>query len=103
LSELKSAVRPYGIAIDYDDTFTTCPETWTRVIELLRSANANVFCVTARNPDRNPVLDFPGEVYYTNGKPKWAYMHELKVDVHIWIEDQPALVGQNPYREAFFG
>jgi len=101
MSELKSAVRPYGIAVDYDDTFTTCPETWTRVIETLRSAGANVFCVTFRGTD-TPVTDFPGPVYYTSGQPKWQYMHAQEVDVHIWIDDWPALIGENPERVAFY-
>ena len=59
MSEMKSAVRAMGIAIDYDDTFTTCPETWTKVIELLRASNANVFCVTyiaARRTIRSPTF-----------------------------------------------
>ena len=98
-SEMRTAVRPLGIAIDYDDTFTTCKETWTKVIEVLRASRANVFCVTTRGRD-TPVTDFPGEVYYCNGKPKWQYLHELQVDVHIWIDDQPALIGEHPYRAA---
>jgi hypothetical protein len=100
VSELKEAVRPYGIAIDYDDTFSTCPETWGKVIDVLRAAGAHVFCVTFRTPDR-VVTDFPGEVFYTAGRQKWEYMHDQQVDVHIWIDDQPALIGENPYRVAF--
>jgi hypothetical protein len=98
-SEMKTAVRPLGIAIDYDDTFTTCKETWTKVIEVLRASRANVFCVTFRDPS-TPVTDFPGKVYYTGGKRKWQYMYDNQIDVHIWIDDWPALIGENPYRMA---
>ena len=100
MSEMKNAVRPFGIAIDYDDTFTTCPETWTKVIEILRAAGARVICVTFRNPC-TPINDFPGEVFYTAGRKKWEFMHEQQVDVHIWIDDWPALIGENPFRKAW--
>ena len=95
ISEIKGAVRPFAVAVDYDDTFTSCPETWTKVIEVLRSAGANVFCVTFRGTD-TPITDFPGEVFYTSGRKKWEYMHERQVDVHVWIDDWPALIGENP-------
>ena len=92
-------VRPIGIAIDYDDTFTSCPETWTKVIGVLREAGANVFCMTFRSP-HTPITDFPGEVHYTAGMKKWAYAHENRIDVHICIDDWPALIGENPLRDA---
>jgi hypothetical protein len=99
MSEIKNAVRPFGVAIDYDDTFTSCPETWTNVIEVLRAAGARVFCVTFRHP-RTPIDDFPGEVFYTSGKLKAQYMHEQQVDVHVWIDDWPALIGESAERMA---
>ena len=101
MSELKNAIRPMGIAIDYDDTFSTCPETWTKVIEILRASNANVFCVTYRKETSDPITDFPGQVYYTGGRPKWEFMHEKQIDVHIWIDDWPALIGEDPRRVEF--
>lgn len=99
MSELKEAIRPFGIAIDYDDTFTTCPETWTKVIEALRASNARVFCVTSRTPDM-VVRDFPGEVFYASGRSKAEYMHEQQVEVHIWIDDQPQYIGVDPLKSA---
>lgn len=99
MSEIKNAVRPFGVAVDYDDTFTTCPETWTKVIDVLREAGARVFCVTFRDP-RTPVTDFPGEVFYTSGRWKAEYMYEQQVDVHVWIDDWPMLIGENPERRA---
>lgn len=97
MSEIKSAIQPFVVAMDYDDTFTTCPETWTRVIDVLREAGAHVVCVTFRG-QADPVTDFPGEVYYTAGTPKWEHMHEKGVHVKIWIDDWPSLIGENPYR-----
>src|SRR5262252_11158114 len=71
MSELKDAVRPVGVAIDYDDTFTTCVDTWTEVCDVLRGAGCRVMCVTFR-PDTPQwhISDFPGEVFYTGGRPK---------------------------------
>lgn len=99
-SEIIGAVRPFCVAVDYDDTFTSCPKTWTRVINVLREAGANVFCVTFRKPEHQ-ITDFPGHVYYTAGRPKWEFMHEQGVHVHVWIDDWPALIGESPMRKAW--
>lgn len=100
MSQIIGAVRPFCIAIDYDDTFTACPETWRKVIATLCAAGARVFCVTFRPPTM-PVYDFPGEVFFTSGQLKAEYMHALKQDVHVWIDDRPELIGENPQRRAF--
>jgi len=97
MSEIIGAVRPFGVSVDYDDTFTSCPETWTRVIGVLREAGARVVCVTSRYPEM-VVDDFPGEVFYCSGRPKREVMHENQVDIHVWIDDQPEYIGQDPNR-----
>ena len=96
-SAIKGAVRPFGVSIDYDDTFTSCRETWTAVINVLRAAGARVVCVTARRPEMK-VTDFPGEVYYCSARPKREVMHELGIEIHVWIDDQPEYIGQDPNR-----
>ena len=99
MSEMKEAVRPMGVAIDYDDTFTTCVDTWTEVIDVLRGAGCRVVCVTFRPPTPQwRITDFPGEVFYTDGRPKAEYMVEAGVDIAIWIDDQPWLIGLDPVR-----
>jgi len=102
MSEIKNAVRPFCVAVDYDDTFSTCPETWSKVVDVLRAAGANVFCVTFRHTAM-PVRDFPGKVFYTNGQLTADFMHALKQDVHVWIDDRPELIGENPERRMFRG
>lgn len=97
MSEIKDAVRPFCVAVDYDDTFSTCPETWTAVINVLRRAGAKVFCVTFRKPE-DRIEDFPGSVFYTAGRLKSDYMHEMQQEVHVWIDDRPELIGENPER-----
>lgn len=104
-SAIIGAVRPFGVSIDYDDTFTSRPKTWTAVITVLRNAGARVVCVTSRKPE-TPVSDFPGEVFYCSGRPKAEVMHENGVDIHVWIDDQPEYIGLNPERirlKAAFG
>ena len=102
MSEIIGAVRPFCVAVDYDDTFSTCPETWCKVIDVLRISGARVFCVTFRPPSM-PIADFPGEVFYTSGQLKADYMHALKQDVHVWIDDRPELIGENPDRRTMRG
>jgi hypothetical protein len=97
MSEIIGSVRPFGVSVDYDDTFTSCPETWTKVIGVLRGAGARVVCVTSRYPEMR-VNDFPGEVFYCSGRPKREVMHENQVDIHVWIDDQPEYIGQDPNR-----
>jgi hypothetical protein len=97
MSEIIGAVRPFCVAVDYDDTFSSCPETWGKVIDVLRAAGANVFCVTYRSPDMT-VTDFPGEVFYTSGTLKAEYMHAIQQDVNVWIDDRPELIGESPER-----
>jgi hypothetical protein len=96
-SMIIGAVRPFGVSVDYDDTFTSCKATWTAVINVLRRAGANVVCVTSRRPDM-VITDFPGEVFYCSGRPKREVMHEQGVDIHVWIDDQPEYIGQDPTR-----
>jgi hypothetical protein len=95
-SEIKGAVRPFGISIDYD-TFNTCPDTWAKVIDVLHEAGAKVVCVTVRGPDE-PVHDFPGQVFYTSGEPKAEFMAKqfINYEIKIWIDDMPEHVGPPP-------
>jgi len=97
MSDIIGAVRPFGVSVDYDDTFTSCPATWAKVIGVLRQAGARVVCVTSRTPEMK-VTDFPGEVFYCSGRPKREVMHEHRVDIHVWIDDQREYIGQDPNR-----
>ena len=84
-----------NIALDYDRTFTLMPNEWTRVIEIFRSAGAEVFCITSRFPNV-PITEFPGKVHYTCGQLKWEWAHEHGLNVDIWIDDMPACIGGPP-------
>jgi hypothetical protein len=99
LSDIKEAPpsRPFCISVDYDDTFTSCRETWTKVIMVLREAGARVVCVTSRYPDMT-VKDFPGEVIYCSGRPKREVTEEMGLSIGVWIDDQPEYIGQDASR-----
>lgn len=94
-SDIKGAVRPFTIAMDYDDTFTSCRETWTNVIQILRVAGARVVCVTSRRPEML-VTDFPGEVFYCSGRSKAEVAREHGLEIKVWIDDQPEYIGIGP-------
>ena len=96
LSDIKDApsARPFCVSVDYDDTFTSCRETWTNVINVLRRAGARVVCVTSRTPEMK-ITDFPGEVFYCSARPKREVMQELGISVAVWIDDQPEYIGHD--------
>ncbi len=99
MSDIKESPpsRPFCVSMDYDDTFTSCPATWTSVINVLRQAGARVVCVTSRHPEMK-ISDFPGEVFYCSARPKREVMAELGISVAVWIDDQPEYIGQDPNR-----
>jgi len=86
-----------AIAVDYDGTFSAMPEVWREVIELFRRAGARVFCISSRFPNF-PIADFPGEVFYSCGAPKWEFAHSIGLHVDIWVDDFPSCIGDHPER-----
>jgi hypothetical protein len=84
--------RPFCVSVDYDDTFTSCRATWTKVINVLRNAGVRVVCVTSRRPEMR-ITDFPGEVFYCSARQKREVMGEHGINVAVWIDDQPECIG----------
>src|SRR5689334_18541185 len=85
------------VAIDHDGTFTTDPTTWTKIIELLKSAGFEVICITSRFPNC-PLPPLPIPVHYACGEHKWSYAHRHGIKVDIWIDDVPYQIGEHPER-----
>lgn len=81
--------------MDYDGTFTANPQAWTRIIEILQAAGADVICITSRFPNV-PITDMPVPVYYSCGQPKWEFAQERDLKVDIWIDDIPFCIGGPP-------
>ena len=82
------------VSIDYDDTYTTCPETWDKIIKSLKDGGFSVFCVTARGVNEPIEHDLGVEVIYCNGNPKAKFCQDNGVGIDIWIDDMPWLIGR---------
>jgi hypothetical protein len=83
------------IAIDYDDTFTADPVTWSHVCQLL-SLHHDVICVsarrkTAKNLDelRANLPTCVGVILLAYDRPKRLAARFSGFDVDIWIDDRP--------------
>ena len=80
------------IAVDYDNTYSADPELFELFIRTAMERKHIVFIVTAR-PTTNPVPVDVCEVVYTDGALKAPFMKERFMDVDIWIDDWPEIIG----------
>lgn len=81
-----------NIAVDYDDTYSACPEMFEAIMKTIKSYGHAVFIVSARKPSM--VIPLPQwECFYTSGEKKADYMRSVGIDVDIWIDDWPELIG----------
>lgn len=80
------------ISVDYDDTYSDDPELFESFIKLAQKRGHLVFIVTARNENQHVPIDFC-EVFYTNGELKAPYMKSQGLDIDIWIDDWPEIIG----------
>lgn len=87
---------PLTFAIDFDHTFTACPEIWARFVSDAESAGHRVFIFTARpDDDENRLhvrsalkavgLTLP-QIYTARGS-KLLEAKQRGIKVDIWIED----------------
>jgi hypothetical protein len=81
-------------AIDYDGTYTTDPETFDRLIELLQKQGHEVICVTMRYKGEGEEIEevmkkHNCRVVYTGRKAKQKYMLLCNKWVDVWIDDTP--------------
>jgi hypothetical protein len=80
------------IAVDYDDTYTADPELFSSFIKAAQARGHLVVIVTARHSNK-PVSVEGCEVFYTDGAPKASHMNAAGLEVDIWIDDWPELIG----------
>jgi hypothetical protein len=89
---------PLTFALDFDHTFTACPDLWARFVNDAEANGHRVFIVTARPDDdenREQVrsmlkafgLTLPQ--IYTEWCSKLHVMKQREIKVDIWIEDDP--------------
>lgn len=87
-------VTPVKVGLDYDNTITLDPDTWSCIIRIMQLAGWEI-CVTTWRPleERAEVdqfvssLPIPIPVIYCNGVAKRTLF-----DADIWIDDKPASV-----------
>jgi hypothetical protein len=84
------------IAVDYDNTYSDDPELFELFIKTAQSRGHIVAIVTARG-ESQPVPVKSCEVFYTDGALKSPFMREQGLEIDIWIDDWPEIIG--PTRE----
>lgn len=81
-----------NIALDYDGTFTEAPRLWRAFIEMSLACGHNVYVITARH-ETEPVppaaLPFGTMVWYTGRQAKAKFAQAEKLDIDVWIDDDP--------------
>lgn len=81
------------IGLDYDNTYSDDPELFEGFISAAQKRGHQVFIVTARGPEM-PVPVKSCEVFYTDGATKAPFMREQGLDIDIWIDDWPEIIGE---------
>lgn len=84
--------------LDFDDTFTACPELWAMFVVAAEAADHRVFIVTARrDTEENGIvvrhalkshgLVLP--IVFTSLASKLRAVEERGIKVDIWLDDNP--------------
>lgn len=84
-----------NISLDYDGTYSLEPKTWDKVIDILKKANHNVYCITKRYEyladDIKNSLDIP-IIFVPKGKSKSRMAIENGIKIDVWIDDRPTSI-----------
>lgn len=90
---------PMIIALDYDQTFTRDPKMWGVFLELAYAMGHEVFIVTMRESASSvesieeKVADCTHSgVLYTNRRAKIDDLRDRRIEVDIWIDDNPSWI-----------
>ena len=86
------------IALDYDKTYTVCPDMWDEFFSLVTSCGHELKIVTARHATKDnidaKVYGIP--VIYCDGVAKqWFCHHVAEWEPDIWIDDKPKGIYEN--------
>lgn len=83
------------IALDYDGTYTKCPQFWDDFIKAAIQNGHKIVCITMRRPIEEERITLPIEVFYTSrtSKKEYALLNGLMID--IWIDDRPEFIIHN--------
>lgn len=88
------------IGLDYDCTFTADPEFWKSVLCEAKKYGHTIIIVTARYDNQQNRDELSQEApefkaYFAGSVPKLKYMMDQKIDVDVWIDDDPGSVMRN--------
>lgn len=91
------------IAIDYDNTYSSCPDMWSDIISIMKSFGNDVRIVTTRSPRDDNIdgrIDPDIPIIYCDGVAKKYYCHWFANDYEgwdpdIWIDDKPESILEN--------
>ena len=93
------------VSLDFDDTFTADPRTWTKVVDVLTQAGHEVICISGRtNTNENKIdlrRDLPKQIsriYLCGDLSKKHYSEINSLAVDIWIDDSPSRIVQAKQR-----
>jgi len=81
------------IAVDYDNTYSDDEDMWRQLVEIMKKRGHLVVMVTARPPE-DPINNVPLEIFYTSSKPKAEFMRGKGLEIDVWIDDWPELIGK---------
>ena len=89
------------ISLDYDETWTRDPETWKKVVAVLRMAGHTVYCVTMRYDNHHEKTEVGSQlngvvdaIFFTGRRAKSDFMYEQGIKVDVWIDDMPLFIYQ---------
>lgn len=80
--------------IDYDDTYSDDPDLFAQIVSLIKSRGHVAVIVTYRHGIKDKIPETGCEVFYTGGTPKAQFMRDAGLEVDIWIDDYPELIGE---------
>jgi len=89
-----------NIAIDYDDTYSADPGTFSKVISTFNRYGHKCYLVTARfdNVDEHIPEQHTAHVqgvFYTDRKAKIPVMEAAGIKIDIWVDDKPEFIHQD--------
>jgi hydroxymethylpyrimidine pyrophosphatase-like HAD family hydrolase len=82
-----------NIALDYDDTFTSDPQMWRKIIAILKEVGHDVRIVTSRFylfESEREIKEATGlDVIFCKHNYKLEVTRKIGFNVDIWIDDNP--------------
>lgn len=91
-------MKKLTFALDFDDTFTACPELWSDFVLKSKALGHSWYMVTARRNTEentetiNALLDHWGcqmPIIFSSLASKFDTMRDRGLKVDIWIDDSP--------------